>query len=406
MTFYDYAKDIISERLKSRDTLKKVVENIKDVSANGQLAFYPCSKYTRIILNNIKIHAPEILPRVIGCFDNSDEANTAKGIDVYNIKRLDEFKDKFSLLVVASNAFYTKELSAIKQLTNYDGPILRTSYFDISLPGDMEDKEILSKIEEVYDLLADQKSKVSYLTTWISLLLNDEGLTYLFEDENEPSAQFGNYILQGMDDSYMEENPSDLYEMRYVTLEKGDIVFDIGAFKGDTAIFIADSVGREGGVYSFEPVKSNYDYLVKNIKLNGLQDIVLPINKGCSDKSGVLRANTTKSGAPWAFLSEDEGDEMVQVITIDDFVESNSISKLDFIKMDVEGWEYKVILGALNTIKRFKPKLVIPLYHKSSDLLTIPLLMNEIGGYKLYLRCKTTGVFGNNLYFDIHLHCT
>ena len=164
MTFYDYAIDIISERLKSRDTLKKVVENIKDASANGRIAFYPCSKYTRIILNDIKMQAPEILPRVIGCFDKSDEANTAKGIDVCNIKRLDEFKDKISLLVVAANTFYKKELTDLKQLTHYDGPILRTSYFDISLPDDMEDKEIRSRIEEVYDLLADQKSKITYLT--------------------------------------------------------------------------------------------------------------------------------------------------------------------------------------------------------------------------------------------------
>ena len=399
MSFYDYAKDIISERIKSRDTLEKVVEKIRVASASGQIAFYPCSKYTRIILNNIKIHAPEILPRVIGCFDKSDEANTAKGIDVYNIKRLDEFKDKFSLLVVASNAFYTKELSAIKQLTNYDGPILRTSYFDISLPGDMEDKEILSKIEEVYDLLADQKSKITYLTTWISELLNDEGLTYLFEGENEPSAEFGNYILQGIDDPYKEENPSDLYEIRYVTLEKGDTVFDIGAFKGDTAIFFADAVGREGMVYSFEPVKSNYDYLVKNIKLNGLQDIVTPVNKGCSDKSGVLKLVSAESGTPWSFLSEEEDtDEEAEVTSLDDFVASNNINKLDFIKMDVEGWEYKVILGARNTIKRLKPKFAIPLYHNTSDLFTIPLLINEISQYKIYYRCKYEGPFGFILY--------
>ena len=398
MNFYDYAKDIISERLEKRDTLKKVVENIKDASANGRIAFYPCTKYTRIILNNVIIHAPEILPRVIGCFDKSDEANMGKGIDVYSIERLDEFKDKLSLLVVASNAFYTKELSDIKKVTDYDGPILRTSYFDISL-GDMEDKEILSKIEEVYDLLADQKSKITYLTTWISLLLNDEGLTYLFEGENEPSAQFGNYIFQGMDDPYREENPADLYQMRYVTLEKGDIVFDIGAFKGDTAIFFANSVSREGGVYSFEPVKDNYDYLVKNIEINGLQDIVTSVNKGCSDKSGVLKLVSGKSGTSWSFLSEDDDiDEKAGVISIDDFVALNNISKLDFIKMDVEGWEYRVILGALNTIKRFKPKLVIPLYHNSCDLITIPLLINKISKYELYFRCKYQGPYGFILY--------
>ena len=152
-------------------------------------------------------------------------------------------------------------------------------------------------------------------------------------------------------------------------------MFDIGAFKGDTAIFFADAVGREGMVYSFEPVKSNYDYLVKNIKLNGLQDIVTPVNKGCSDKSGVLKLVSAESGTPWSFLSEEEDtDEEAEVTSLDDFVASNNINKLDFIKMDVEGWEYKVILGARNTIKRLKPKFAIPLYHNTSDLFTIPVV--------------------------------
>jgi len=66
--------------------------------------------------------------------------------------------------------------------------------------------------------------------------------------------------------------------------------------------------------------------------------------------------------------------------------------------MDVEGQEYDVILGAQETIKRFTPKVVIPLYHNTSDLFAIPLLMNEIGKYKLHMRCKIEGPFGINLY--------
>ena len=104
------------------------------------------------------------------------------------------------------------------------------------------------------------------------------------------------------------------------------------------------------------------------------------------------------SGAPWSFLSEeDEGNE-VEGISIDEFVETNSIKKLDYIKMDVEGWEYNVIMGARNTIRRFEPKVVVTLYHGTSDLFTLPLLMNSVGNYYLYVRCKIEGPFGINLY--------
>ncbi len=398
MNFYDYARGIISERLKSRDTLGKVVEKIKGASANDQIAFYPCGKFTRAILDEIRRREPELLPRIIGGFDKSDEADLGKDVNVYDIRRLDEFKNRISLLVVASAAFYAREMQDIERLTNYRGPVLNTSHFDVNIP-DMGDEEIISNIDEVYHLLADQKSKTTYLIVWLAGLLHDEDLTYLFESEKEPNVEDENYILNGINDSYYRKQVlPGLYEMRYVTLEKGDIVFDIGAYKGDTAIIFARRVGKEGRVYSFEPVKANYRFLLKNIRLNGIQDIVIPLHKGCSDKSGLLKSVSAKSGAHWSFLSEDEEGEDVNVVSIDDYVESNNITKLDFMKMDVEGWEGNAILGAQNTIKRLKPKMAISLYHKSSDLLTLPLLMNRIGNYNLYIRCKLSGPYSTRLY--------
>ena len=402
MTFYDYAKDIISERLKSRNTLDKVIKKIRVASANGQIALFPSGRYTRAILDEIKEQAPELLPKITGCFDKSSDADAGENISVYDIRSLHEFQDTISLLVVTSNPFYAREMRDLEELTNYSGPILNASRFDISMEN-MGNDEIILRLDEVYHLLSDQKSKMTYLVVWLAGLLNDEDLSYLFESERENEisevhTKYKDYILEGLDATCQDELHAGLYQMRYMSLQRGDVVLDIGAYKGDTAVLFADLVGREGKVYSFEPVKANYDGLLRNVKLNGLADIVVPINKGCSDKSGVLKAISAKSGAPWSFLSEDKGDETVEVTTIDDFVESNNNNKVDFVKMDVEGMEYEVISGARKTIERFRPKIVIPLYHKSSDLLTIPLLMNKIGGYKLYLRCKTAGVFGTNLY--------
>lgn len=402
MNFYDYAMGIISERLKSRDTLEKVIEKIREASANGQVAFYPCGRYTRSILDEIKEQAPDLLPKITGGFDKSTDADPGEDVRVYDIRSLDKFEDTISLLVVTSNPFYAREMRDLEKLTNYSGPVLNTSQFDTSIQN-MGNDEIITKIDEVYHLLADRKSRMTYLVIWLAGLLNDEDLLYLFERERETyisevHTKYKDYILEGLDATCQDELHIGLYQMRYMSLERGDVVFDIGAYKGDTAVLFADIVGREGKVYSFEPVKANYDALLGNIKLNGLDGIVVPINKGCADKSGVLRAISAKSGAPWAFLSEDEGDETVEVITVDEFVESNNTDKIDFMKMDVEGMEYEVISGARKTIARFRPKIVIPLYHKSSDLLTIPLLMNQVGGYKLYLRCRNESLFSINLY--------
>ena len=57
-------------------------------------------------------------------------------------------------------------------------------------------------------------------------------------------------------------------------------------------------------------------------------------------------------------LGEAKSTEGVSSITIDDFFKKNDILKLDFIKIDTDGYEYEVFKGAKNTIAKFKPKII------------------------------------------------
>jgi hypothetical protein len=60
--------------------------------------------------------------------------------------------------------------------------------------------------------------------------------------------------------------------------------------------------------------------------------------------------------------------------------------KITFIKMDIEGAEYNAILGAHNTITKYRPKLAISIYHKPEDIWEIPSLILKMNPeYKLYL---------------------
>ncbi|MBO4355915.1 MAG: FkbM family methyltransferase [Clostridia bacterium] len=61
-------------------------------------------------------------------------------------------------------------------------------------------------------------------------------------------------------------------------------------------------------------------------------------------------------------------------------------TKIDFIKYDIEGSERSALIGAKKLIKRDRPDMVVSLYHRSSDLFELPLLINEIcSDYKLSL---------------------
>jgi len=405
MSFYKYAIEIIKKELHNKGTIKKIIIDIKNASSDGLIAFYPCNKFFRDLFIEIKKISPEIIPNIFGCFDKSSNVNTEACIDTYNIKDLDKYADKISLLVITSNNFPSRELRDINALTKYRGKIIETSNFDISLKQHPD--EVLLQIKEVYESLEDDKSKMTYLLVWLYTLLKDETLSNIFDREEivnvtEDEINWKGYSLKGLGKNFsnIEELHYEIYKMKHVYPEEGDIVFDIGAYVGDTAAFFAFYVGNKGKVYSFEPIKANYDLLIENIKLNKLDNIVIPVNSGCSKTTKTMGGVSIEQGAPWSFLTENTDDEEVDVVSIDDFAQSNNINKIDLIKMDVEGHERDVILGAKKVINEYKPKMVICLYHKTEDLIELPLLMKKFGGYKFYIRCAKGGPFGTILFCE------
>lgn len=403
MKLYNLAMDALSSYLDTRESIAKVIEKIKtEAGDSSRIAFYPCTRYANMIVREIKRTDPELFSRLEAFFDNSEEAKTDTGLKVHKLEDFPKIKKGISLIVIAHNTFYDYGEKDLRDIAGYNGKFIKTSYFDITL-GDRDKGATLASIEKVYNLLEDEKSKAVYLITWLSRTLNDHGVTYLFEREenikiNGEETIYKGYKIKGLGDVCAQELFSEIYKMRYVYPEPGECVFDIGAYKGDSAIFFADSVGPRGKVFAFEPTEKNFRTMVDNIRLNGLSNVIVPINKGLSDRCGTMEALTFDWGAPSSFISEHEGNEKVQITTIDEFVKEKDIKKLDFIKMDVEGLEYQVIRGAQETIKKFKPKLAIPLYHNTGDLITLPLVVNEITNYKFYMRCKIEGPFGITMY--------
>ncbi len=86
-------------------------------------------------------------------------------------------------------------------------------------------------------------------------------------------------------------------------------------------------------------------------------------------------------------FQEFEGYEGTTVtLSCDDFVESNKIEKVDFIKTDIEGAEPFALKGAKRTIKKFKPKLAISIYHSMNDFVNVVKQISDLNaGYRFYL---------------------
>ena len=169
--------------------------------------------------------------------------------------------------------------------------------------------------------------------------------------------------------------------------EKGDYVIDGGACFGDTSIFFSCSVGPTGKLFAFEPLPVHADIIQYNIEQNALTDQITIVAAGIGDVSNHVNAigGELKAVANPGFSIV--GKEMqIPILSLDNYFESQGVEKIDFIKMDIEGFELNALKGAALTIEKHKPKLAISLYHKPQDYFEIPLyLKKRFPFYRFYL---------------------
>lgn len=180
----------------------------------------------------------------------------------------------------------------------------------------------------------------------------------------------------------------------------GDVAIDAGGCWGETALWLAHTVGAEGHVHTFEPAPRNRDLLSRNLQLNPLHanrvtvwDHVLGARRG----ETVWLANRMAAGATVRdelakVHSWDQTDQALELRTeaIDELVLGGAIERVDFLKVDVEGADLGVLEGAAETIRRDRPRLAIACYHKPDDLVRIPDFVASLSvEYRWYLQCST-----------------
>lgn len=167
--------------------------------------------------------------------------------------------------------------------------------------------------------------------------------------------------------------------------EPGDYVIDAGACFGDTALAFASTIGTEGKVFSFEIESHNLDVFCYNLMQNEeIGERVVISDYALTDSSDTqlyLHGN-----GPGANISNIPSETTINTITIDQLICEKSIDRVDFIKMDIEGAELSALYGAVETIRKFRPKLAISIYHRPNDIFEIPIFIHSLNlGYQLYI---------------------
>jgi FkbM family methyltransferase len=167
-----------------------------------------------------------------------------------------------------------------------------------------------------------------------------------------------------------------------IGVREGDVVIDAGGCWGDTALYFAQNATQ---VFCFECMPSNIRILHENLELNPVPGAKIRV---------IQRALWNRSREKFIFEDSGPGSHPitdgvgveVETQTLDDFLSSNSVERIDFIKMDIEGAELEALIGAERTIRKHRPQLAISIYHDLTHFASIPHWIADLDvGYQFYL---------------------
>lgn len=144
----------------------------------------------------------------------------------------------------------------------------------------------------------------------------------------------------------------------------GMTLIDVGAQIGYITLEMSRAGGSGVSLYSFEPEPRNIAKLNANLRLNDINNVTI-VDRAVSDHDGLIRlfmssdnnAGTHSTIASGPFVSNDFIE--IPCVRLDTFVREQAVQSVDMIKIDVEGGELEVLKGAEETLRRFKPVLIV-----------------------------------------------
>lgn len=204
----------------------------------------------------------------------------------------------------------------------------------------------------------------------------------LAEPEHEaPSRRsFEQLIAEGFIDPNLFDGP--------VRLNPGETALDVGANIGTVSAILSREAGPAGRVVAIEPVM--IDALRHNVALNRLGNVQV-VECAIGDEPGELEIAIApgSGGISSSFVSREPWQSelrKVPVKPLDAVVDELGLDRVDFVKVDVEGFEEQVIAGARRTVERFRPRWSISSYHRDrTGAMQYPTLIRRLKdlGYRL-----------------------
>ena len=372
---------------------REKIERFKTLCKDKKLIILGTGYYLKVLPKFLKLtYGVDIY----GVYDWVAERDSGEGIfanckdyDYLDLQKYNKYKDKAKFIskdefyadpantVIFINAeifaqlphlLYDNDFTHIYSMRSLAKNFISDSFFDKKQTGfeEYDFNELnhvfttpeISRIVTLYGLLNDEKSRRVFKAALKFKLTED--YTYLLEVKDDVKKQYFDEVVKFSDE---------------------EVFVDCGGYTGDTIEAFLKAVDNKfKHIYSFEPDERNFKILTKYVEGLEQKDRIKAINAGVYYKSSVFYLQ----GEEMAIACTNEAtDRKVEVCAIDDVVKFAPT----YIKMDIETFETYALLGAMESIVKYKPKLAISIYHKFDDLWNIPLLLKQwVSEYDLYIR--------------------
>jgi FkbM family methyltransferase len=160
--------------------------------------------------------------------------------------------------------------------------------------------------------------------------------------------------------------------------KEGDVVLDVGAYTGLYTIISSKRVGQNGKVIAIEADPTNFEILNRNIKLNGLTNVI-SLNYTVYSKETKLKFYLLPSGTKYNNIMSDRikktEEKFIEINPdkLDDILQQNGISHSDvnWIKIDVEGGEFEVLKGTTGILSKSKDIALLIKVHNSKSSINL-----------------------------------
>jgi FkbM family methyltransferase len=151
-------------------------------------------------------------------------------------------------------------------------------------------------------------------------------------------------------------------------LHSGSVCFDIGAQAGYHTLYAATMVGPSGRVFAFEPVPKNVANIKEHIAMNRLANVTV-VEAAVSDFDGISHFDCASSAVAGHLSAQ--GSLAVRTISLDHEIDSGALPEPDYIKIDAEGAELRILEGARNLLMRRHPTLSVETHQWLPDFPTV-----------------------------------